>query len=432
MPFEQRNTLPRKIAVIGAGISGLSAAHMLAENNLVTLFEAEPRLGGHARTVMAGKRGDQPVDMGFIVFNYVNYPLLSTLFDALGVDVAKSEMSFGVSIDGGALEYGLMSTDALFAQRRNLLSPSFLGLVRDIFRFNTGAEAAITGPDMTVGELIETLGLGAWFRDYYLLPFSGAIWSTPKMKILDFPAYALIRFFKNHHLMSHKGQHQWYTVRGGSVQYVTRLEANLRRRGVEIRSGCPIRSVRRDGLGVQVAPQFGLEEQFDEVVFATHSDITLKLLADPTPQERAALSQIRYQPNEVVLHADPTMMPKRRNVWSSWVYTEDRNSDAEVIDLTYWMNALQPIPKDDPLFVTLNSNRPIREELIHESVTFDHPVFDAAALAAQEDIRAFNGTKSTWFCGAWMRNGFHEDGIATAADVAAALTARTPMVVAAE
>ena len=432
MPFEQRSAVPRKIAVIGAGISGLSAAHMLAEHHLVTLFEAEPRLGGHARTVIAGKRGDQPVDMGFIVFNHVNYPRLTRMFDDLGVPVAKSDMSFGVSIDGGALEYALSNVDSLFAQRRHAMHPGFLRMVRDIFRFNARAEAAVTGPDMTLGELLDDLRMGPWFREYYLLPFSGAIWSTPKRRILDFPAYAMINFFRNHNLLSHTGQHQWYTVRGGSVQYVARLEAALRRRGVEIRTGCAIRSVRRDGIGVSVAPYGGLSEHFDEVVFATHSDVTLGMLADAAPRERAALSKIRYQPNEVVLHADPALMPKRRKVWSSWVYAEDRNAPSDVIDLTYWMNSLQPIPADDPLFVTLNSRRPIREELIHDQLTMHHPVFDAGALAAQEDIRAFNGDNATWFCGAWMRNGFHEDGIASAADVADAIAARPALRMAAE
>ena len=274
--------------------------------------------------------------------------------------------------------------------------------------------------------------MGAWFRDYYLLPFSGAIWSTPKRRILEFPAYAMIRFFRNHNLLSYSGQHQWYTVQGGSVQYVQRLEAALRRRGVEIREGCPIRAVHRDGPGVRIAPQGGVDEHFDEVVFATHSDVTLRLLADADARERGALERIRYQPNQVVLHSDAAMMPKRRKVWSSWVYTEDRNAPSDVIDLTYWMNSLQPIPMDDPLFVTLNSRRPIREELIHDQVTMHHPVYDAAALAAQEEIRGFNGANATWFCGAWMRNGFHEDGIASAADVVEAIAARPGLGIAAE
>ena len=432
MPFEHRAAMPRNIAVIGAGISGLGAAQMLSDHHRVTLFEAAPRLGGHARTVIAGKRGDQPVDMGFIVFNKVNYPRLTALFEELGVPVAPSDMSFGVSIDGGAMEYALTSLDALFAQRRRAADPRFLRMIRDILRFNARAEAAVSGPDMTMGALLDALGMGAWFRSYYLLPFSGAIWSTPKEKILEFPAYALIRFFKNHHLMNTTGQHQWYTVRGGSVQYVSRLEAQLRRRGVDIRVACPVASVTRDALGVSVTPRGGLPEHFDEVVFATHSDDTLRLLADADARERGALERIRYQPNEVVLHADPAMMPKRRKCWSSWVYTEDRTSPSDVIDLTYWMNSLQPIPAEDPLFVTLNSRRPIREELIHDTQVMRHPVYDAGALAAQEEIRGFNGANGTWFCGAWMKNGFHEDGLASAADVAEAIARRPVMEVAAE
>ncbi|MGV6848648.1 MAG: NAD(P)/FAD-dependent oxidoreductase [Marinibacterium sp.] len=424
MPFEILGAGAKRIAVIGGGISGMGAAMMLAGDHRVTLFEAAPRLGGHARTVLAGRRGDQPVDMGFIVFNRVNYPRLTALFYDLDVPVVKSNMSFGVSVDGGRIEYGLASLDALFAQRRHAAHPAFLRMVGDLVRFNSRAEAALAGPDMTIGELLDNLRMGPWFRDYYLLPFSGAIWSTPKRQILDFPAYALIRFFQNHHLMQTSGQHQWYTVQGGSVEYVRRVAARLRQKGARLRTGAAVRSVRRDSDGVWVRARGGVEERFDEVVLAAHSDDALALLADARPRERAALEAIRYQPNKVVLHADAGMMPKRRKVWSSWVYTEDRAAPSDVIDLTYWMNSLQPIPQDDPLFVTLNSKRPICEDLIHRETVMRHPVYDVAALRAQGDVRAFNGADNTWFCGAWMRNGFHEDGLASAADVVAGMAER--------
>ncbi len=424
MPFETFASAPRRIAVIGGGISGMAAAHFLAHDNAVVLFEAEGRLGGHARTVLAGKNRDQPVDTGFIVFNNVNYPHLVALFHKLGVPTAKSSMTFGASIDGGRLEYGLASVDAIFAQRKNLLSPRFLGMIGDIMRFNKHAEAAADTSSLTIGELLDRLGTGAWFRDHYITPFSGAIWSTPTAGILDFPAQALVQFFKNHALLGYTDQHQWYTVKGGSVEYVRRLQASLMAHGVDLRLGAPIVGVRRVDGGVMVRAEGGEWDMFDEVVFATHSDVSLRLLSDPTGTERMALAAVRYQPNDAVLHSDASLMPKSRKVWSSWSYVEPKGGPGNRIDLTYWMNSLQPIPMDDPLFVTLNTDRPIRQELINDTVIFRHPVYDLAALEAQKTIRSINGANGTWFCGAWLRNGFHEDGIASAVDVATALNAR--------
>jgi len=424
MPFEMSAAAPRRIAVIGGGISGMAAAHLLASSHAVVLFEAAPRLGGHARTVLAGKRGDQAVDTGFIVFNRVNYPHLCGLFDRLGVPVVKSDMSFGASINGGALEYGLGKLAAVFAQKRNVLNPRFLRMLRDVVHFNAHALQAAQNPGLTLGELLRELGTGDWFRDYYILPISGAIWSTPVQGILDFPAQALIQFFKNHALLSLTGQHQWYTVQGGSVEYVRRLHAALDHAGVDIRLGSAIAGVERHPGGARLRAT-GVEwEEFDEVIFATHSDVTLGLLADASPAERAALAAIRYQPNQAVLHADTSLMPKQRAAWSSWVYTEPAGARPERIDLTYWMNSLQPIPQDDPLFVTLNSNRAIREDLVHDVVTFHHPVYDLPAQAARAAIRAMNGARGTWFCGAWMRDGFHEDGFASAVDVVQSMRAR--------
>jgi len=414
----------RRIAVIGAGISGMAAAHLLADTAQVVLFEAEPRIGGHARTVLAGKRGDQPVDTGFIVFNKANYPHLTALFAKLGVPVAKSDMSFGASIDGGRFEYGLRNLSALFAQKRNALDPRFLRMIRDILRFNARAPALAHGASLTIGQLLARLGTGAWFRDYYILPLSGAIWSTPAAGILDFPAETLLQFFRNHALLSTTGQHQWYTVQGGSVEYVRRLEAELVRQGAEIRVRAGVTSVRRVATGVEVKTAGGIAEQFDKVIFATHSDDALALLADPTPAERSALAAVRYQSNQAVLHSDASVMPKRRAAWASWVYAEERGARRDRIDLTYWMNSLQPIPHDDPLFVTLNGNRPVRADLIHDTVTFRHPVYDLAAQQGRAEVQAMNGTRGTWFCGAWMRNGFHEDGFASAVDIVQAMERR--------
>ncbi len=432
MPFENELAAPRCIAVVGGGISGLGAAHLLAREHSVTLYEAEQRLGGHARTISAGRRGDQPVDTGFIVFNRPNYPHLCALFEELNVPIAHSDMSFGASIGGGRFEYGLRDLAAVVAQPSNLLRPDFVRLIRDILRFNAGALAAAGDASMTVRELIETMRLGPWFRDRYLLPLSGAIWSTPSSGVLDFPARALVRFFRNHALLSHTGQHEWLTVRGGSTEYVSRLRASLRRRGVEIRAGSPVAGVRRRFGGAEVRAVGGEWEAYDEVVLATHADDALGLLSDATGVERTTLGAIRYQPNEAVLHADTAIMPRRRRVWSSWNYVEGSDGPPERIDLTYWMNSLQPIPKDDPLFVTLNSTRRIREDLVYDTTTFRHPVYDVPALAAQEAVRALNGSNRTWFCGAWLRNGFHEDGLASAVEVASLLTSAQAQAIAAE
>ncbi|MEJ6390257.1 NAD(P)/FAD-dependent oxidoreductase [Gymnodinialimonas ulvae] len=430
MPFETPGAIPKRIAVIGAGISGMAAAYHLATDHHVTLIEAEPRLGGHARTVVAGKNGDQPVDTGFIVFNRVNYPNLVKLFEELDVPVTESDMSFAASIDGGRIEYGLRSLQALFAQPSNALRPGFVRMVRDLLRFNAQAAELATDSTITLRDFLDQLGMGRWFRDYYITPVSGAIWSTPKEEIMDFPAQAMIRFFRNHHLLHHTGQHQWYTVRGGSIEYVTRLERAMRARGIDIRLGRGVEAVKRTDTGAEVCLG-GHWDQFDEVVFATHSDQSLAMLTDPTPAEEAALGAVRYQPNRAVLHADASAMPRRRATWSSWNYTERPGHQGGPIDLTYWMNCLQPIPESDPLFVTLNSRAPINEALIYDEVDFAHPVYDLAALAAQSVIRDMNGDNATWFCGAWMKNGFHEDGYASAMDVVHGMRTRDRSAVAA-
>lgn len=418
MPFEASLPARRKVAVIGGGISGLGAARLLSQGCQVTLFESGKRLGGHARTIVAGKNGDQPVDTGFIVFNYANYPLLTKMFDDLNVPVTKSDMSFGASVRGGRMEYGLTNLRAVFAQLRNAADPRFIGMLRDVLRFNARALETSQKPGMTIGGLLDALGTGVWFRDYYLLPLSGAIWSTPKQKILDFPAEAMIRFFDNHALLSHKGQHQWHTVQGGSIQYVERLEAALRNTGVEIRLGCPVQAIRRTMRGPQIRTHGQSWKTFDEVVLATHSDDSLKMLIDPTVAEQNALSAIRYQPNTVTLHADHSVMPRNTRAWASWNYREGVGRVGDALDLTYWMNRLQPIPQNDPMFVTLNATRPVNPRLIYDEVTLRHPVYDAQAFAGQREMARLNGDRNTWFCGAWMRNGFHEDGLASAVDVA--------------
>jgi uncharacterized protein len=418
-PILGPNSGAQRVAIVGGGISGLAAAYLLAPNHAVTVFEAAPRLGGHARTVMAGLRGDQPVDTGFIVFNYANYPHLTRMFQHLDVPVAKSDMSFGATINDGAVEYGLRDLRGLAAQKRNLLRPGFLGMLKDIIKFNDKAEAMVEGDATTsIGELMGKLRLGKWFETYYLMPICGAIWSTPPQGIRDFPAQALLRFFRNHALLSPTGQHQWWTVEGGSANYLVRLERHLRGLGVVLRSGTAVQSVVRDGDQSTVHVAGGLSAQFDQVIFACHSDQALRLLAQPTTEETRALSAIRFQDNKMVLHRDPSQMPKRKAAWSSWVYKANTLRPETSIGVTYWMNRLQNIPESDPLFVTLNPSDQIDESMIYDQTVFRHPVFDGPALVAQAQLGQLQGQNNTWFAGAYTRNGFHEDGFASAARIA--------------
>lgn len=429
MSFDAPPPKRQRIAVVGGGIAGMSAAYKLSPRHDVTVFEAASRLGGHARTRLAGRNGDQPVDTGFIVFNYVNYPHLTRMFHDLDVPVEKSNMSFGATIDEGRVEYGLQTLGSVFGQRRNAARPGYLRMVRDILRFNARAEATATSDDMTIGELVRELGLGTWFERYYLMPICGAIWSSPTKDIRDFPAKSLVRFFSNHALLSATQPHQWYTVSGGSIQYVTRLERHLRATGVTLRTATPVEWVKRGEGGVII--KAGGTEQFDHVIMACHSDETLGLLADPSAEETRLLGDVAYQDNTMILHRDERQMPKRRACWSSWVYKADGSVEAPSIGVTYWMNRLQNIPESDPLFVSLNPYTPVREELIYDQKTFRHPVFDGAALKAQREIKAAQGTRNTWFAGAWLRNGFHEDGFASAVHVAREIERRVGAQVAA-
>jgi predicted NAD/FAD-binding protein len=404
---------PQRVAVIGGGISGLAAAYLLCPHHAVTLFEAEPRLGGHARTVQAGLRGDQPVDTGFIVFNYANYPHLTRMFKDLDVPVVRSDMSFGASIDNGRIEYGLRDLVALTTQKRNLLRPGFARMVRDILRFNKHAEAFAQDDETTIGQLMDQLGLGRWFQQYYLTPLCGAIWSTSPNQIRAFPARSLVQFFRNHALLSTSGQHQWWTVDGGSIEYVRRLEHHLKGRGAALHAGTPVERVLRSQNEVTVVTRHG-PQTFDQVIFACHSDQALRMIDAPTRQEQDVLSAMRFQDNRMILHRDTAQMPRRRGVWSSWVYKTDTTRPEPAIGVTYWMNKLQNIPESDPLFVSLNPSEPVRDELIYDEKTFRHPVFDSAALAAQTKLKQMQGQNRSWFAGAYTRHGFHEDGFASA------------------
>ncbi len=418
MSFDALRTDGQKIAIVGGGISGLAAAYLLSPHHKVTLFEAEPRLGGHARTMIAGRNGDQPVDTGFIVFNHVTYPNLTRMFHDLDVPVEHSNMSFGVSADGGRVEYALTSLKALLAQPGNLANPAFLRMVRDILRFNANAEALAQDDTTTIGELVQELNLGNWFQRFYLMPFCGAIWSTPPEQIQNFPAKSLVRFFRNHALLGVWGQHQWWTVKGGSIEYVSRLTDCLTKRGCVLRPGTPVKAVDRVETGIHIQTDAHATEHFDQVIMACHSDQALRLLSDPTRHEDAILSDMTYQDNQMVLHHDPAQMPRRRACWASWVCRAAGDPLTSPVSVSYWMNKLQNIPEDDPLFVTLNPLEPIRDEFVYDTKTFRHPVFDSAALRAQERLKLIQGQNQTWFAGAYLRNGFHEDGFASALRIA--------------
>ncbi|GLO69225.1 cyclopropane-fatty-acyl-phospholipid synthase [Phaeobacter inhibens] len=425
MSFDALSFARQRIAIVGGGISGLATAWLLAKTHNVTLYEAAPRLGGHARTVMAGRNGDQPVDTGFIVFNYVNYPHLTSMFRDLEVPVVKSDMSFGASIGDGRVEYGLRDLGALLGQRRNIARPAFFRMVRDILRFNANAEQVAKSDSVTIGELVNDLKLGDWFQRYYLMPICGAIWSTPPDEIRGFPAQSLVRFFRNHALLSASGQHQWWTVKGGSIEYVRRLTSRLEQMGCQLRPGTPVRSVERTAEGVCIHLPDGTSENFDQVVMACHSDDSLRLLSQPTRAEQATLGVMRYQDNEMILHHDSAQMPRRRACWSSWVYKADTRDDRAAIGVTYWMNRLQNIDENDLLFVSLNPVKDVQSDLIYDQKTFRHPVFDTAALRAQSQIADIQGQNNTWFAGAYLRHGFHEDGFASAVRVARGIDART-------
>lgn len=408
----------QRIAVIGGGIAGLSMALALHATAQVTLYEAERQLGGHARTVIAGRHGDRPVDTGFIVFNHATYPHFSRLLRELEVPIERSDMSFAASLDGGRIEYGLRDLRALLAQPLNTLSPTFLGMLRDIVRFNRGAEAAVAD-GQSIGELLAALGLGAGFRRLYMRPLCGAIWSTPELDVDALPATLVVRFMRNHGLLGTTGQHQWWTVRGGSRAYVERLAQRLAAGGVALRTGARVQGVARCDGGVKVAVAGAAPARFDHAVLACHADQALRLLADADATERRLLGAIGYRTNRAVLHADPRQMPRRQVCWSSW--TCRSGSLGGGIDVTYWMNRLQNLPPHDPLFVTLNPGRPIPDALVYDQNEFRHPVFDLGALRAQREIRTIQGVRRTWFAGAWQRNGFHEDGIASALRVARAM-----------
>ncbi len=412
----------KTVAVIGSGISGMGAAYLLSKRYRVTLFEKNAVTGGHSRTKTVSFDGKQiPVDTGFIVFNYPTYPELVGLFKHLGVAHEKSDMSFAFTSSGGAFEWGARSLNAVFGQRSNLLNPSFYKMIWHVRRFFRQAPACLARADEpTLGQLLSELRLGDGFRHRFIIPMGAAIWSCPAAAMFDFPAKTFVRFFINHGLMSFGGQHQWYTVSGGSQEYVKKITAPL---AGHIRTSEAISSVRREGEKIAVTNQRGEVFYYDEAVLACHADEALAMLSDATDDERAVLSCFSYQANQAYLHSDPRFMPRRRACWASWNYHEGAPGK---VSLTYWMNLLQNIDETYPLFVTLNPETPPAPELTHDSHLFHHPVFTREAIAAQARIPEIQGKRGIWFAGAYQRYGFHEDGLQSAVKVAEMMGASIP------
>ena len=423
----------QRIAVIGSGISGLSAAWLLSKTNDVVLYEAEARPGGHTRTIDVDMADGTKlgVDTGFIVYNDRTYPNLIAMLEHLDVACRVTDMSFAVSLDDGKLEYAAGDRIwQLFAQPSNLFSRRFWSMLRNLVRFYREAAAGMGGfGEMTLGQMLEQGRYGDAFRDDHLLPMAAAIWSAPAQLLLDYPAEAFIRFCDNHGLLDLGVRPKWRTVIGGSRTYVDKLLAGF---AGELRLGTPVASVERKGGQVIVTDRHGHVDRFDEVVIASHGNQALAMLADPSPEERELLGAFRYSTNLAVLHDDPVLMPKRRALWGAWNYFGRRHANDATGDLcvSYWMNRLQGFETKRPLIVTLNPNRAIGLGHEIDRASFEHPIFDHAAMDAQRRIWTIQGQRNTYYCGAHLGAGFHEDGLQSGLAVAEMLGAERPWTVA--
>ena len=405
-----------RIAVVGSGVSGLVAAHILSRRNDVVLFEADSRVGGHTHTVdVPDGAGTVPIDTGFIVFNERTYPNFLALLRQLGVPWKESDMSFSVRSDRRDYEYGAPAWDALFAQRSNLLSPRHWQMLRDVPRFYREAKQLLSeGSELPLRPWLEERGYSQAFIEDHLLPLAGAVWSSSSAGVRDFPARFLARFFENHGFLEVKKVVPWLTLRGGSREYVRAILSGFRG---EVRTASPVeRIVRGDGVRVKVAGQ--AEERFDHVVVAAHADQALRMLADPSPVETTLLGRFPYRANRVRLHQDERVMPRRRAAWASWNYhLDDEGQDGASV--TYWMNRLQTPATSRDWFVTLNREGAVADDRTLLRITYDHPVFTPEGVAAQARHPELIGHRDTSYCGAYWRNGFHEDGVVSALAVCA-------------
>lgn len=413
-----------RIAVIGSGIAGLASAWLLSqrkgsERHEVVLFEANDYLGGHTHTHDIELHGQRyAVDSGFIVHNPAHYPLLSALFSELGVESQPTTMSFSVRNEASGLEYNATNLDGLFCQRRNLASPRFWGMLRDLFRFYREAPALLSlpGEGPTLGEYLAQNGYGTMFRDEHLVPMASALWSSPSARILSFPARYLLQFMANHQMLQVSDRPQWRVVRGGSSRYVHAMRA---RWGVQERLGTPVRMILRDSDGATIFTDNGAE-RFDQIVLACHSDQSLRLLSDASDAERSILGAMPYQDNDTVLHTDASLLPRRRNAWAAWNATIPRDP-ADVCTVSYCMSLLQNIASPEPFVVTLNRTDAIDPAKILRRMRYQHPVYSHASVAAQSRKAEIQGQRRTWFAGAYWGWGFHEDGMRSAVEVARAL-----------
>lgn len=424
--MKYNGTKPR-VAVIGSGISGISAAWLLRNDAKVTLYEAQARFGGHTHTYNVEEMSRNiPVDTGFMVFNHENYPNLVQLFKYLGVESYQTDMSFAVSLDHGRLEYAGSNLNSLFGQRRNILRPGYWKMLTDITRFNKVALHNLQRIDeaISLGNFLDQHQLGKEFREHYLYPMAAAIWSCPSSWMKDYPASRFLKFFANHGLLRVNNHLQWYTVRGGSQSYLNKMIEDL---GDRVLADQAVTSVTRTNNQIHVqTPQSRLT--YDQVIFACHSDEALALITDPTPEEQSALGDIPYQPNRVILHTDEQLMPTRSRIWSSWNFLADQQTanGNQPVSVTYWMNSLQDLPTNTQYFVSLNPLREPDKSKVIQEFEYQHPVFREKSVEAQHLIENIQGHNNTWFCGAWTGYGFHEDGLRSGVSVARKLGADIP------
>jgi predicted NAD/FAD-binding protein len=399
----------RRIAIVGSGISGLTVARGLYRDHDITVFEAGSHIGGHTNTIDVPTTGGKlAVDTGFIVFNYVTYPNFTRLLAELGIEPQLSTMSFSVKCERTGLEYNGANRNALFAQRRNIVRPGFWRMIRDILRFNREAPTLLSdgGGGPTLGEFLSQRAFSREFIDYFIVPMGAAIWSTRPEDMLEFPAKSFIQFFSNHGMLTVGERPSWYVVPGGSRQYVERMTRPFRDR---IRLDCPVRRVARKHGRVEIATASSVEH-FDAVVLACHSDQSLALLADPSIAEKQILSAFPYQKNEAVLHTDSSILPRRRAAWAAWNYHIPTHHTSRVA-VTYNMNMLQGLEAPDTYCVTLNHDKNIDPGRVIERITYHHPMFTAAGIDAQRRRPEISGVNRSFFCGAYWRYGFHEDGM---------------------